>query len=133
MKSKKQQEADARQWRRQKILDLKIQGYSQVEIAKELQLSNHVVSSDVSWLREQAAKTIKEVIDREIPATYQEAKETYRAIKYRDWKMANVGKEEKDPKQEIAGLNLVLEATDREVHLATDYETINDALETVES
>jgi transcriptional regulator len=62
MKSRKQQEADARQWRRQKILDLKIQGYSQVEIAKELQPSNHVVSSDVSWLREQAAKTRNKLV-----------------------------------------------------------------------
>ena len=50
------------QWRRAKIIEMKAIGLSQIEIARELQVSEASISSDVQYLRKQAKENIKEYV-----------------------------------------------------------------------
>ena len=57
------------QWRRSK--EVRSRGLSQIEIARELQVSEASISSDVQYLREQAKGTIKEYVTDHLPEQYQ--------------------------------------------------------------
>ena len=57
---KQDRKSEAIGWRRDKVLELTVQGYSQREIAKLLQVGNGTIASDHMFLRQKA----KENIDR---------------------------------------------------------------------
>jgi predicted transcriptional regulator len=59
------------EWRRAKVLDLSSQGYSQHEIATELQIAKGTVSSDLAYLRKQAQENLQYHIHDKIPEEYQ--------------------------------------------------------------
>ena len=59
------------QWRRAKIIEMRAIGLSQIEIARELQVSEASISSDVQYLREQAEESIKEYVTGHLPEQYQ--------------------------------------------------------------
>jgi transcriptional regulator len=42
------------EWRRSKVVEMRARGMSQIEIARELQVSKQSISSDVQYLRSQA-------------------------------------------------------------------------------
>jgi transcriptional regulator len=46
---------------------MRARGLSQSEIARELQVSKALISSDVQYLREQAKGTIKEYVTEHLP------------------------------------------------------------------
>jgi transcriptional regulator len=50
---------------------MRAKGMSQIEIARELQVSDSSISSDVQYLREQAKGTIKEYATDHLPEQYQ--------------------------------------------------------------
>jgi hypothetical protein len=50
---------------------MRAKGMSQIEIARELQVSDSSISSDVRYLREQAKGTIKEYVTEHLPEQYQ--------------------------------------------------------------
>jgi predicted transcriptional regulator len=58
-------------WRRSKVIELRSRGLSQIEIARELQVSEASISSDIQYLREQAKGTIKEYATEYLPEQYQ--------------------------------------------------------------
>jgi predicted transcriptional regulator len=66
-----QSKAEQLQWRRSKVVELRARGLSQIEIARELQVSDSSISSDVQYLREQAKGTIKEYATDHLPEQYQ--------------------------------------------------------------
>jgi hypothetical protein len=59
------------QWRRAKIIEMRAIGLSQIEIARELQVSEASVSSDMQYLRKQAKENIKEYVTQHLPEQYQ--------------------------------------------------------------
>jgi transcriptional regulator len=52
-------------------VEMRAKGMSQIEIARELQVSDSSISSDVQYLREQAKGTIKEYATDHLPEQYQ--------------------------------------------------------------
>jgi transcriptional regulator len=70
-KSESQSKAEQLQWRRSKVVEMRAKGMSQIEIARELQISDSSISSDVQYLREQAKGTIKEYATDHLPEQYQ--------------------------------------------------------------
>jgi transcriptional regulator len=70
-KSESQSKAEQLQWRRSKVVEIRAKGMSQIEIARELQVSDSSISSDVQYLREQAKGTIKEYATDHLPEQYQ--------------------------------------------------------------
>ena len=63
--------AEQLQWRRSKVIELRSRGMSQIEIARELQVSEASISSDVQYLRSQAKESIKEYVTEHLPEQYQ--------------------------------------------------------------
>jgi predicted transcriptional regulator len=59
------------QWRRAKIVEMRAKGMSQIEIARELQVSEASISSDIQYLRNQAKESIKEYVTEHLPEQYQ--------------------------------------------------------------
>jgi predicted DNA-binding protein YlxM (UPF0122 family) len=58
------------QWRRSKVVEMRARGLSQIEIARELQVSKQSISSDVQYLRNQAKESIKEYVTEHLPEQY---------------------------------------------------------------
>jgi hypothetical protein len=59
------------QWRRAKIIEMRAIGLSQIEIARELQVSEASISSDMQYLHKQAKENIKEYVTQHLPEQYQ--------------------------------------------------------------
>ena len=62
--------ADQLEWRRSKVVELRARGLSHGEIARELQVSRTLITSDIQYLREQAKGTIKEYVTEHLPEQY---------------------------------------------------------------
>ncbi|MFL6459997.1 MAG: hypothetical protein ACJ71J_03440 [Nitrososphaeraceae archaeon] len=48
------------QWRRSKVIEMRARGMSQIEIARELQVSEASISLDMQYLRIQAKESIRD-------------------------------------------------------------------------
>jgi IS30 family transposase len=59
------------QWRRAKVLELSSQGYSQIEIATQLQVDEPTISRDVAFLRQQTQDNLQHHIHEVVPEEYQ--------------------------------------------------------------
>jgi transcriptional regulator len=51
-------------WHRAKVLELSSQGYSQVEIATNLQMDRSIISRDIAYLRQQAQENLFQLTAR---------------------------------------------------------------------
>ena len=58
-------------WRRNKVLELLVQGQNQYDIAEALQISQPTISRDVQYLRSKATEDIKLHINEKLPEEYQ--------------------------------------------------------------
>ena len=65
--TKKQQQIE---WRRNKIDELSVKGFSQSEIARMLEIDKSAVSRDIAFLKEEAKETIKNHIQEKLPYEY---------------------------------------------------------------
>jgi transcriptional regulator with PAS, ATPase and Fis domain len=59
------------QWRRAKVLELSSQGYTQIEIATQLQVDEPIISRDMTYLNQQAQKSLQRHIHEVVPEEYQ--------------------------------------------------------------
>jgi hypothetical protein len=59
------------QWRRSKVIETRARGMSQIEIARELQVSEASISLDMQYLRIQAKGSIREYVTEHLPEQYQ--------------------------------------------------------------
>ncbi len=59
------------EWLRSKVVEMRARGMSQIEIAHKLQVSRASISSDISYLRNQAKESIKEYTTEYLPEQYQ--------------------------------------------------------------
>src|SRR5215207_4547821 len=61
---------DRLEWRRSKVSELSVKGFSQAEIARMLQISEPTISRDIEFLRESANETIRNHIQGKLPCEY---------------------------------------------------------------
>ena len=54
-------------WRRNKVQQLLVRGYSQWNVAEELQIDQSTVSRDIQYLRQQAQKNLQKHIQQKLP------------------------------------------------------------------
>ncbi|MGI8833012.1 MAG: hypothetical protein ACR2IS_10300 [Nitrososphaeraceae archaeon] len=59
------------QWRRAKVLELSSQGYTQIEIATQLQVDEPTISRDLACLRQEAQENLQKHIHETVPEEYQ--------------------------------------------------------------
>jgi predicted transcriptional regulator len=59
------------EWRRSKVIEMRVRGLSQTEIAHKLQVSKASISLDMQYLRSQAKESIREYVTEHLPEQYQ--------------------------------------------------------------
>ena len=59
------------EWRRSKVMEMRTKRMSQIEIARQLQVSDSSISSDAQYLRERAKQSIREYATDHLAEQYQ--------------------------------------------------------------
>jgi predicted transcriptional regulator len=82
---KKELAEDAIELRREKVLELTSQGYSQRQIATMLHVSNGTVASDQLFLRQKAKENIREYLNERLPDEYERVMTGINSILKKSW------------------------------------------------
>jgi hypothetical protein len=132
-------------WRRVKVLELSSQGYSQIEIAKNLQIDKSVVSRDMSFLRQQAQENLKLHIQNKLPEEYQNCMTGINQVLKICWeivnKSRNVSNDDNnsqtvtmtDNKTVLQALALINDCNKYKMDLTTNGVVITDAIKFVQT
>jgi hypothetical protein len=87
-------------WRRNKVQQLLVRGYSQWDVAEELQIDQSTVSRDIQYLRQQAQENLQKHIQQKLPEEYQRCLIGMNQVLKLSWQIAN-----NNPKQNGQDLN----------------------------
>jgi hypothetical protein len=132
-------------WRRVKVLELSSQGYSQIEIAKNLHVDKSVVSRDMSFLRQQAQENLKLHIQNKLPEEYQNCMTGINQVLKICWeivnKSRNVSNDDNnsqtvtmtDNKTVLQALALINDCNKYKMDLTTNGVVITDAIKFVQT
>jgi hypothetical protein len=119
------------EWRRIKVLELSSQGYSEREIAEQLQpLAVCTIHRDIVYLRKQAREKLQGHIHQTIPEEYQKAMNSLNQVLRMSWSIANRTEDEKTKLQALALIN---DVNKYRTELVTNGVIVNDALRIVQS
>jgi hypothetical protein len=76
-------------WRRNKVQQLLVRGYSQWDVAEELQIDQSTVSRDVQYLRQNAQENLQKHIQQKLPEEYQRCLTGMNQVLKLSWQIAN--------------------------------------------
>src|ERR687885_2519002 len=113
------------QWRRDKVQELCIKGYSQREISQILQVGLATVNRDISYLRQQSKSNIKRYIDELLPEEYEKCLVGLNAITKEAW---NTSQQTEDKREKIQALSLAKECYSMKLDLLTNATVVDDAI-----
>ena len=91
--------AEQLQWRRSKVIEMRARGLSQIEIARELQVSEASIILDMRYLRSQAKDSIKEYVTEHLPEQYEECLTALDAIIKRAFDMLETSPDNREKLQ----------------------------------
>jgi transposase len=118
------------EWRRNAVLSKLARGFSQAEIAKELQLHPSTISLDVQFLRQQAQKELQSHIQEGIPLEYLRAKTGMNNVLK---KVSEILEKAEDTKTKLESMKLLMELYRSIISLATDGGVIQRAIRMVKA
>jgi predicted transcriptional regulator len=116
------------EWRRDRVLELSSQGFTQSDIAAMLQVDKSIISRDMAHLRDQAQENLQKHIHETIPQEYQKAMTSIDQILKMCWSIISKTADEKTKLQALA---LVNECNKHKVDLSTNGVVITDAIKYV--
>jgi hypothetical protein len=143
LKSKMQQQQI--DWRRAKVLELSSQGYSQIEIATNLQMDKSVISRDIAYLRQQAQDNLKMHIQDKLPEEYQNCMTGINQVLKICWEIVNKSRNVSnndndgqtvtmtDNKTVLQALALINDCNKYKMDLTTNGVVITDAIKFVQT
>ena len=117
------------EWRREKILLLSSQGYSQRDIADKIKVSVGTVNKDLSYLREQSRENIKKYVDEKIPEEYEKCLTGLNSILRESWSISDKAI---DKREKIEALKLARDCYSMRLDLLTNSSVINDSMRFIE-
>jgi Holliday junction resolvase RusA-like endonuclease len=117
------------EWRRNTVLSKLAKGYSQSDIAKELQLRPSTISLDVQFLKEQAQQELKTHIHETIPLEYKRAKAGLDNLLK---KATDMLEKVTDPKNQIQTMALLMDLYKSIMILSTDGAVIEQSMKKVQ-
>jgi len=129
LNTKNEQHKDLIEWRREKILLLSSQGYTQRDIAYKIKVSVGTVNKDLSFLREQAKENIKKYVDEKVPEEYEKCLTGISTILKASWNIVNNAT---DTREKIQALYLAKECYSQKLDLLTNSNVINDSMRFIE-
>src|ERR671911_2480292 len=116
------------QWRRDMVLSKLVKGYSQADIAKELQLHPSTISLNVQYLKEQAKKELETHLSDRLPFEYARAMTGINNVLKR---VSKISDSAVDNKTKMECLKLQMELYKSLVSMATDGGIIEKAMKMV--
>jgi predicted transcriptional regulator len=127
-RSKKQQQIE---WRRNKIDELTVKGFSQSEIARMLEIDKSIVSKDISFLKEEAKETIKNHIQERLPYEYKKCISGLEEIIKEGWIIATTANKNGDSKEHLSSLALIKDTYSTKMDLLTNASLLQDSIKFV--
>jgi Helix-turn-helix domain len=121
---------DAIDLRRERILELTAQGYSQRQIANMLQISHGTVGNEQMLLRHKAKENIREYLDERLPDEYEKCMVGINSILREAWITSQDGE---DKREKIQALSLAKECYSMKLDLLTNAIVVDDAIRFVSS
>jgi transposase len=123
---KKELEEDAIDLRRNRVLELTSQGYSQRQISTILQISHGTVGNDQNFLRQKAKENIKSYVDERLPEEYEKCLVGITSILREAWTTSH--RTDIDTKEKIQALSLAKECYSMKLDLLTNATVVKDAI-----
>ena len=126
---KKDLEEEAIGLRRDRVLELTSQGFSQRQIATILQVGHSTVGNDQVFLRQKANENIRNYIDKQLPEEYDKTIVGLTSILREAW---TVALRAEDTKEKIQALSLAKEVYSTKLDLLTNAGVMADAMKFIE-
>jgi hypothetical protein len=118
------------EWRRNKVLHRLTMGWSQAEIAKELQLHPSTISLDVQFLKEQAKEELQTHISERLPFEYNRAVTGINTVLKRASEILD-STPKTDTKTQMEAMKLLMDLYKSVMSLATDGGIVERAMKIV--
>jgi hypothetical protein len=130
------------EWRRAKVLELSSQGYSQIEIATDLQIDKSVICRDLVYLRQLASENLKTHVQDKLPEEYQNCMVGINQVLKICWEIVNKSRNVNndnsqtvtmtDNKTVLQALALINDCNKYKMDLTTNGVVITDAIKFVQ-
>jgi predicted transcriptional regulator len=116
------------EWRRNKVLELSSQGFTQSDIATVLHVTQPTVNKDLAHLRQEAQENLQHHIHETIPQEYQKAMTGINQVLRMCWGIVSKTEDEKTKLQALALIN---DCNKYKIDLSTNGVVITDAIKYV--
>jgi hypothetical protein len=113
------------EWRRRQVFELSSKGYSQVEIARRLQIHESTISRDLDFLREESKHKIRKYIEEKLPEEYEKCLVGLTAIQREAW---NAADQTQDTREKIQALSLAKDCYGMKLELLTNATVVDDTM-----
>ena len=132
MKESNTKTQDRLEWRRNKVSELSVKGFSQAEIARMLQISEPTISRDIEYLREAANETIRNHIQKKLPYEYTKCISGLEEIIKEGWQIAINADKTGNTKDKLQSLALIKDTYNTKMDLLTNASLLQDSIKYVE-
>ena len=120
------------EWRRNKVQELSVKGFSQLDIADMLKISEPTISRDISFLKEQARETIKNHIQDRLPYEYNKCLQGLEEIIKESWIISAKADKIGDNREKLSSLSLIKDSYSTKMDLLTNASLLQDSIKFVE-
>ena len=115
-------------WRRQKILELASNGFSNIEISTQLKIPHATVDRDIIVLRKEAKEQISEYITHQVPFEY---KKTLAGLEGIIKHMSNLITNTQDTKEIIQATSIKMQAYNMKMEMVAGANLVEEAIDLV--
>jgi hypothetical protein len=116
------------EWRRDRVLELSSQGFTQSDISIMLQVDKSIISRDIAHLRDKAQEDLQKRIHQTIPEEYQKVTTAINQVLRMCWGIVSKTEDEKTKLQALALIN---DCNKYKIDLAINGVVITDAIKYV--
>ena len=112
-------------WRQEKVLELAGNGYSEREIANQLQISDTTIHRDLAVLKQQAKEHIRKYIDERVPFEYQK---TLAGLEGIIKNMSNIISQSTDNEEIMKASNIKMQAYNLRMEMVSSANLVHEAI-----
>ena len=118
-------------WRRNKVQELSVKGFSQTEISKMLQISDPTISRDIEYLKQVANENIRNHIQQKLPFEYSKCISGLEEIIKESWNVATQADKNGNTRDKLQSLALIKDTYNTKMDLLTNASLLQDSLKFV--
>jgi hypothetical protein len=116
------------EWRRDRVIELSSQGFTQSDIARVLQVDRSLISRDMTYIRQQARENLQKHIHETVPEEYQKCMVGINQVLQKAWLIVS---RTADERVRLQALSLIDQCNSHKMDMVTNGAIITGALEYV--